>query len=100
MVGGKMITLYMMRRRRERMLRLSKLGINTPSICRLARRGGVKRSSHLIYDDIRSALKIFLESVIKDTALYTEHGYRTTVTSLDIVYALKRSGRTLYGFGL
>jgi hypothetical protein len=27
---------------------------------------------------------------------YTEHA---TVTSLDVVYALKRQGRTLYGFG-
>ena len=25
--------------------------------------------------------------------------YRKTVTALDVVYALKRSGRTLYGFG-
>jgi histone H4 len=24
---------------------------------------------------------------------------RKTVTALDVVYALKRSGRTLYGFG-
>jgi histone H3/H4 len=25
--------------------------------------------------------------------------YSKTVTALDVVYALKRSGRTLYGFG-
>jgi hypothetical protein len=30
---------------------------------------------------------------------YTEHGKRKTVTALDVVYALKRQGRTLYGFG-
>ena len=30
---------------------------------------------------------------------YTEHAKRKTVTSLDVVYALKRQGRTLYGFG-
>jgi len=40
-----------------------------------------------------------LENVIRDTVAYTEHGKRRTVTSLDVVYALKRSGRTLYGFG-
>lgn len=28
-----------------------------------------------------------------------EHAKRKTVTSLDVVYALKRQGRTLYGFG-
>ena len=27
------------------------------------------------------------------------HSKRKTVTSLDVVYALKRQGRTLYGFG-
>lgn len=29
----------------------------------------------------------------------TEHARRKTVTALDVVYALKRQGRTLYGFG-
>ena len=37
--------------------------------------------------------------VIRDSVTYTEHAKRKTVTSLDVVYALKRSGRTLYGFG-
>ena len=36
-------------------------------------------------------------SVIRDSVTYTEHAKRKTVTSLDVVYALKRSGRTLYG---
>ncbi|KAJ7841605.1 histone-fold-containing protein [Mycena olivaceomarginata] len=75
-------------------------GITKPALRRLARRGGVKRTSHSIYDDMRGALKIFLEGVIRDAALYTEHGYRTTVTPLDVMYALKRNGVTLYGFGL
>ena len=30
---------------------------------------------------------------------YTEHSRRKTVTALDVVYALKRQGRTIYGFG-
>jgi histone H4 len=37
--------------------------------------------------------------VIRDSVTYTEHAKRKTVTSLDVVYALKRQGRTLYGFG-
>ena len=61
-------------------------------------------------------MKIFLENVIRDSVTYTEHAKRycvffkflmlkltvfsrKTVTALDVVYALKRSGRTLYGFG-
>jgi len=47
----------------------------------------------------RGVLKTFLESVIRDAVTYTEHAKRKTVTSLDVVYALKRQGRTLYGFG-
>ena len=35
-------------------------------------------------------LKVFLEGVIRDAVTYTEHAKRKTVTSLDVVYALKR----------
>ncbi|KAJ6613171.1 histone-fold-containing protein, partial [Mycena sp. CBHHK59/15] len=73
--------------------------ITKPAIRRLARRGGVKRISGLIYEETRGVLKIFLENVIRDSVTYTEHAKRKTVTALDVVYALKRSGRTLYGFG-
>jgi histone H4 len=93
----------------------------------ISRRGGVKRISGLIYEDTRGILKIFLENVwtsrhvLQDCgALQTRlriprmqrgspcclsvrerHllGVRKTVTALDVVYALKRSGRTVYGFG-
>jgi histone H4 len=40
-----------------------------------------------------------LEDVIHDAVVYTEHANRKTVTGLDVVYALKKQGRTLYGFG-
>lgn len=74
-------------------------GITKPAIRRLARRGGVKRISALIYEEIRIVLKVFLDSIIRDAVTYTEHGRRKTVTAMDIVYSLKRQGRTLYGFG-
>jgi len=74
-------------------------GITKPAIRRLARRGGVKRISGLIYEETRGVLKVFLENVIRDAVTYTEHAKRKTVTALDVVYALKRQGRTLYGFG-
>jgi len=70
-----------------------------PAIRRLARRGGVKRISGTIYEETRSVLKLFLEGLIRDAITYTEHGHRKTVTALDVVFALKKSGRTLYGFG-
>src|SRR5271155_5630186 len=65
-------------------------GITKPAIRRLARRGGVKRISGLIYEETRGVLKVFLEGVIRDAVTYTEHAKRKTVTSLDVVYALKR----------
>jgi len=74
-------------------------GITKPAIRRLARRGGVKRISGLIYEETRGVLKTFLENVLRDAITYTEHSRRKTVTALDVVYALKRQGRTIYGFG-
>ena len=65
----------------------------------MARRGGVKRISGLIYEETRGVLKTFIEKVVHDAVVYTEHAKRKTVTALDVVYALKRQGRTLYGFG-
>ena len=73
-----------------------KIGISNRAIRRLARRGGVKRISQLIYEDTRVILRSFLENVLKDIIVYTEHAKRKTVTSLDVIYALKRQGRMLY----
>lgn len=75
------------------------LGITKPAIRRLARRGGVKRISALIYDETRNVLRSFLEGVVRDAVTYTEHARRKTVTAMDVVYALKRQGKSLYGFG-
>ncbi|KAF7274127.1 hypothetical protein GWI33_013190 [Rhynchophorus ferrugineus] len=55
-------------------------GITKPAIRRLARRGGVKRISGLIYEETRGVIKV------------------KTVTVMVVVYTLKRQGRTLYGF--
>ncbi|KAJ8334124.1 hypothetical protein SKAU_G00397630 [Synaphobranchus kaupii] len=74
-------------------------GITKPAIRRLARRGGVKHISGLIYEETRGVLKVFLENVIRDAVTYIEHAKKKTVTALDVVYALKRQCRTLYGFG-
>ncbi|KAI5081899.1 hypothetical protein GOP47_0001642 [Adiantum capillus-veneris] len=45
-------------------------GITKPTIRRLARRGGLKRISGLIYEETRGVLKIFLENVIRDAITY------------------------------
>ncbi|KAF4359757.1 hypothetical protein F8388_008319 [Cannabis sativa] len=83
-------------KRHRKVLRDNIQGITKPAIRRLARRGGVKRISGLIYEETRGVLKIFLENVIRDAVTYTEHARRKTVTAMDVVYALKRQGRTLF----
>ena len=98
-MGGKGLGKAGAKRHQHRRLSDNIQGITKPAIRRLARRGGVKRISGLIYDETRSVLKLFLENIIRDAVTYTEHARRKTITSMDVVYALKRQGRTLYGFG-
>ena len=97
--GGKGMGKFGGKRHTKKAHKPSIEGITKPAIRRLARRGGVKRISSYIYEDTRAVLKSFLENVIKDAITYTEHARRKTVTALDVVYALKRQGKTLYGFG-
>jgi histone H4 len=89
---------YMGAMRHRKVLRDNIKGITKPAIRRLARRGGVKRMSGGIYESTRDCLYSFLQEIIRDAVVYTEHARRKTVTSMDVVYALKRQGRTLYGF--
>lgn len=85
-------------KRHRKVMRDSIQGITKPAIRRLARRGGVKRISGLIYEEARFVLRDFLDRVIRDAVIYTEHARRKTVTAMDVMYALKRNGKTLYGY--
>ena len=85
-------------KRHRKVLRDNIQDITKTDIRRLARRGGVKRISGLIYEETRGLLKVFLEDVIRDTVTYTEHAKRKTITAMDVLFALKRQGRTLYGY--
>jgi len=76
-------------KRHRKVLRDNIQGITNPAIRRLARRGGVKRTSGLIYEETLGVLKVFvfLENVIRDAVTYTEHAKRKTVTAMDVVCA-------------
>merc|ERR1712111_101139 len=63
-------------KRHRKVLRDNIQGITKPASRRLARRGGVKRISGLIYEETRGVLKVFLENVIRDAVTYTEHAKR------------------------
>lgn len=77
----------------------NKAYIGTPSIKRLARKGGVKRLGRGVYDETRACLREYLSKILRDLCLLVEHANRYTVTTMDVVYALKRNGHTLYGYG-
>lgn len=85
-------------KRHRKVLRQTIYGITKHDIRRLARRGGVKRISGLVYEETRGVLKSFLENIIRDSIVYSEYAKRTTVTAMDVVRALKIQGRTMYGF--
>jgi len=84
--------------RKRKIMRDTIQGITKPAIRRLARRGGVKRISSLIYNETRDVFANYLKDVIRDAVTYTEHAKRKTVSTTDVLYALKRQGHTLYGF--
>lgn len=84
--------------RMKKTVRENARSITRGSIRRLARRGGVKRISAAIYDEAREILKTFVEGVVRDATAYTEHAKRKTVMALDVVHALRKRGRTLYGY--
>jgi len=82
-------------RHRRKVLRDNIQGITKPAIQRIARRGGVKRISGLMYEEIRTVLKIYLEKVLRDATIITRHSRRKTVRLGDVLMALERQGHKL-----
>ena len=86
-------------KRHRKVLKDNLLGITKADIRRLARRGGITRMSAEVYDVAREIIRSYLMRLVSDTVTYTQHANRKTIVALDVVYALKRQGRHLYGFG-
>ena len=73
--------------------------IGAPSIRRIARRAGVKRIGAGCYEKTRLCLEDYLKRVLRDVVVLVEHADRFTCTVMDVVFALKRNGQVLYGYG-
>nr|CAH04403.1 histone H4 [Euplotes vannus] len=73
-------------------------GISDGAMKRLARRGGIKRISADVYEELRKIYIVFLEKLVEDSYSYADCAKRKTIIPLDVVYALKRQGRNLYGY--
>jgi histone H4 len=72
-------------------------GVTKNAIRRLARRAGCLRLSCLVYEETRSALRHFLETVLRDAVHFTEHARRRVVTEADVLAAGARNGVRCYG---
>ena len=86
--------------KRAEIKKVERTSLTRGGIRRLARRGGVKRISSSIYDETRDFVDYFLGRVVKDAAVYCEYAKRKTITAMDVILALKKSGRTIYGYGV
>jgi histone H4 len=85
-------------KRVKKILRSNASSVSAGSIRRLARRGGVKRIAAPVYGEVRDVLRRFVDGVVRDATAFTEHGKRRTVSVQDIVAALRKRGRAIYGF--
>lgn len=73
--------------------------IKRGTLRRLAKKGGVQRISDNSYSGVREFVDMMLMRVTRDSIIYAESAKRRTVTAMDVIYALKKSGKTLYGYG-
>jgi len=85
-------------KRMKKQLRDHIQSVTKGSIRRLSRRAGIKRISGLIYEEVRGVVKNFVSATVRDATSYCEHAARKTVSALDVVHALKKRGRMIYGF--
>ncbi|CAZ82346.1 unnamed protein product [Tuber melanosporum] len=94
---GKGVGLSRLRRQRK-IHRDSVHGITKGDLRRLARRGGVKRISAAIYNEMRGAMTDRLKKILHSCTIYLEHANRKTITVTDVIHSLKRLGNPIYGF--
>ena len=84
-------------KRHKGVFRDSLKGISKPALRRLARRGGVKRVSAAVYDEVRKTVREFVESVVYYALVYKGTRGRNTVGIKDVIFALNRRGNALVG---
>jgi histone H4 len=85
-------------KRVKKVLKENSSSITNGSIKRLARRGGVKRISKNVYDEVRGLIRGFVDGVVRDATAFTEARKSKTVALSDVVASLRGKGRQVYGF--
>lgn len=74
---------------KKQLLRDNIGGITKNDINRLASRAGVKSKSGLIYEETRGIMKIYMENLIRNTLIFTDHSKRKTVSTVDVENAYR-----------
>jgi len=95
MPGKTLATADKLRRLTKRLKKVSNSGLR-----RLARRGGVKRLSGQVYQEMNEVLKKFLEITVYKAVQFTDSRRRKTLSAMDVVFALRSGGRNIYGFAI
>merc|ERR1712071_107427 len=76
-----------------------KAQISKPGLRRLCRRAGSTRVAHSVYEILTNLIVDWVKNIVKKCCVYTEHAGRKTVVCVDVIYALRRCGLMLYGYG-
>ena len=71
--------------------------LSNGDIRRLCRKGGVKRIKGDVYDEARDYISTFLKTIITDTLYYMQYAKRKTVTTNDVIFSIKRHGKSFIG---
>jgi histone H3/H4 len=72
--------------------------IRKPQIRNCCRRAGVKRIESNVYDAVRNMSETFLDKILHDAAIVTQHCGRVKICAKDIQYAARLNGKALYGY--
>lgn len=71
--------------------------LKKPTIKRLARKAGIVRVKRDMYNEVRYEFDRKLKQIIGNAIVYMEYAKRQTITSGDILEALRVSNNTMYG---
>ena len=72
--------------------------IRNPRIRRCCRRAGVKRISSDVYASVRNMTEAFLDTILHDAVVVTQHCKRKQISVNDINYAAKLNNKPIYGY--
>ena len=67
-------------------------GISDNDIKRLAYKVGIKRMQKLVYEEIRTIIEVYIETLIQETLIYIKAAKRKTLTLVDVRKSLLALG--------